>query len=150
MDHGAMIVTSEREFITAMIPHHEEAVASAKMMLASNDRNPAVKDISTTIISTQEKEIATMKQWYKDWYGIEYTGAATYIPMMRDLSTLSGDARNEAFLKDMILHHQGAITMARSATPYVEHDEVRVLIENIITTQTAEIARMEQIISASD
>ena len=43
----------------------------------------------------------------------------------------------------MIPHHQGAIDMARYLTG-AEHEELRKLGEEIIKTQSAEIATMEQ------
>lgn len=53
-------------FITEMIAHHEGAVEMAKLS-AANAKHDEIKQLSNDIISAQEKEIAQMKQWQKDW-----------------------------------------------------------------------------------
>ncbi|MCA9354561.1 MAG: DUF305 domain-containing protein, partial [Candidatus Kaiserbacteria bacterium] len=54
----------------------------------------------------------------------------------------SGEAIDRAFLSDMIMHHMGAIMMARSVEPHIEHDEIKNLAANIIKTQSEEINEM--------
>ncbi|HET6747353.1 MAG TPA: DUF305 domain-containing protein [Candidatus Saccharimonadales bacterium] len=53
-------------FINEMINHHQGAIDMAKM---SVDRasHKEIKDLSNTIITAQEKEIAEMKQWQDMW-----------------------------------------------------------------------------------
>ncbi|MEZ0395701.1 MAG: DUF305 domain-containing protein [Anaerolineales bacterium] len=46
------------------------------------------------------------------------------------------------FLDSMILHHQGAVEMARQALEQAEHPELRALAEAILAAQEAEIAQM--------
>ncbi len=145
MDHGMMMVTSEKEFLTEMIPHHEEAVATAKEVLARGATTPEIKTLMENIVTAQEKEIADMKTWYQAWYGTAYQPSGTYEPMMRDLSTLSGAALDKAFLEDMVMHHMGAIMMAHSVAGYIEHEEVRTLTKAIIETQSNEIQLMRQL-----
>lgn len=53
-------------FIEGMIAHHEGAVEMAKLS-AENAKHEEIKTLSENIISAQEKEIAEMKQWQKDW-----------------------------------------------------------------------------------
>ncbi len=43
MDHGMMVVSSEKEFIEEMIPHHQEAVDTAKQVLARGATTPEIK-----------------------------------------------------------------------------------------------------------
>ena len=59
----------DKEFITQMIEHHQGAIDMAKQaqMNAGHDE---IKNLSTEIITAQEKEINQMKQWQMDW---EYT-----------------------------------------------------------------------------
>lgn len=56
----------DEAFIANMIVHHEGAVNMAKLS-ATNAKHEEVKNLSETIIAAQEKEIAEMKQWQKDW-----------------------------------------------------------------------------------
>lgn len=46
------------------------------------------------------------------------------------------------FLDSMIVHHQGAVTMARQALEQAGHSELRALAISILTAQDAEIAQM--------
>ncbi len=49
-------------FICSMIPHHRGAIDMAKAELAHGD-DPWAKELATTIIAAQEKEIADMLAW---------------------------------------------------------------------------------------
>lgn len=143
MDHSAMMVKSERAFLEGMIPHHQEAVDTAREVAARGGSTPEIKKLAEDIIVAQEKEIAMMKEWYRDWYGTEYVeDKDAYTPMMRDLSSLSGAALDAVFLEDMIMHHMGAIMMAESVQSYIENEEITTLTTTIIETQMVEIQLM--------
>jgi uncharacterized protein (DUF305 family) len=146
MGHGMMMVQSEREFLTEMIPHHEEAVTTAKEVLARGGTTEEIRTLATNIITAQEKEIADMKSWYEAWYSTPYTPSGTYQPMMRDLENLSGTALDRAFLEDMIMHHMGAIMMAEGVSRHIEHSEIRTLSQSIISTQSTEITTMKRLL----
>jgi uncharacterized protein (DUF305 family) len=145
--HDMMMVKSERAFLEGMIPHHQEAIDTAKEVLARGATTPALKTLAQNIITAQEAEIASMKTWYQDWYNEPYQDKNTYMPMMRDLTTLSGAALDTVFLEDMIMHHMGAIMMAQSVEPHLEHQEMETLTTNIVTTQSAEIEQMKEILT---
>lgn len=55
-------------FINAMIPHHEGAVKMGKDAL-QKAQHKEIKALAESIIHSQEKEIAQMQAWRKDWYG---------------------------------------------------------------------------------
>jgi uncharacterized protein (DUF305 family) len=145
MDHGMMMVSSEKEFITEMIPHHQEAVDTAKEVLARGATTPEIKSLMENIVSAQEKEIADMKTWYEAWYGTPYQPSGNYKPMMRDLEGLNGKEIDKVFLEDMVMHHMGAIMMAHSVQAYIEHDEIKILTKAIIDSQSAEIELMRRL-----
>lgn len=63
--------------------------------------------------------------------------------MMRGLDGATGDTFDKAFLAEMIIHHQGAITMAERALLDAKHPEIKTLAQNIITAQKAEIKQMQ-------
>jgi len=147
MDHSMMMVSSEREFLTGMIPHHQEAVDTAKEVIERGGSTPEIKTLVENIVVAQEAEIAEMKKWYQDWYGVPYEEKIEdYQPMMRELAELSGVELDKRFLEDMIMHHMGAIMMARSVQPYIEHQEVEDLTEAIVETQMNEIELMRQLL----
>jgi uncharacterized protein (DUF305 family) len=58
------------------------------------------------------------------------------------LDQLSGDAFDQAFLQQMIVHHAMAVMMAEPVVQGAVHPEVSNLAANIITAQTNEIAEM--------
>jgi uncharacterized protein (DUF305 family) len=152
MDHSKhsmmdMSVSSEREFIEHMIPHHQEAVDTAKEVLARGATTPEIRSLVEGIVNAQEKEIADMKNWYQAWYGEAYTDKGVYTPMMRDLTNLSGAKLDKIFLEDMIMHHMGAIMMAKSVTPHIGHNEMTLLSKAIIDSQTTEIATMRTLLT---
>jgi|GEM_PF-361859 len=141
-----MMVASEREFLQEMIPHHEEAVATAKEVVARGGSTPDIKTLAENIITAQEKEITDMKTWFKNWYGTDYVADGKYQPMMRPLTDLSGAALDKVFLTDMIIHHRGALMMANSVSSHIEHPEMTTLVGNIKTTQSAEITEMQNLL----
>ena len=63
--------------------------------------------------------------------------------MRANLTGLSGDAFDKEFISEMIVHHQGAITMAKLAAAQAKHQEVKDLANNIISAQTNEITQMQ-------
>jgi uncharacterized protein (DUF305 family) len=53
-------------FINEMIDHHQGAIDMAKMS-ATRANHKEIRDLSSAIITAQEKEITEMKQWRKAW-----------------------------------------------------------------------------------
>lgn len=64
--------------------------------------------------------------------------------MNKQLEGLSGDDYDKAFIEMMIVHHQGAIDMAKISDTRAKHDEIKQLSKDIITAQEKEITEMKQ------
>lgn len=60
------------------------------------------------------------------------------------LAGKTGDAYDKAFIEGMIVHHEGAIAMAKQSASSAKHEEIKKLSENIITAQQDEISQMKQ------
>jgi len=58
----------DKAFIEEMIPHHQMAVMMAQMLQSSTSR-PEMKQLAKDIIEAQTKEINSMREWYRQWYG---------------------------------------------------------------------------------
>ena len=63
--------------------------------------------------------------------------------MMKNLEGKTNAAFDEVFLRDMIIHHEGAVAMAKAALTSTERPEILTLAEAIITAQNQEISQMK-------
>lgn len=63
--------------------------------------------------------------------------------MMTTLQGKTGDDFDKTFIAEMIMHHQGAISMAKLASAQAKHQEVKDLANGIISAQTSEITEMQ-------
>lgn len=63
--------------------------------------------------------------------------------MSDSLRGKTGDEFDEAFLSNMIEHHQGAIDMANLAKKNAKHQEILDLADDIVAAQTREIQMMK-------
>lgn len=159
MDLGAADANYDLRFIDSMLMHHQGAVVMAKKALEKSKR-PEIKQLANNIIQAQNKEINQMKEWRKAWYPqassqpVAYTGAdKPGMPMStkQHESTMMSEDLGAAddqfdlrFLNAMIPHHEDALVMAKDALSKFKHPEIKQLHQNILTSQQAEIAQMQQ------
>ncbi len=64
--------------------------------------------------------------------------------MMQNLDGKTGDELDEAFLRDMVPHHQGAVKMAKILLEGTEREEMKVFANDVINAQSGEIDMMKQ------
>ncbi|MBX9717286.1 MAG: DUF305 domain-containing protein [Microbacteriaceae bacterium] len=145
-------------FVQMMIPHHQQAVEMSDLILGNPDVDPEVAALAEQIKAAQDPEIELMMQWLEDW-GVSSMGGMEGMDgmsgmdgMMSDeqlasLESASGPEASTLFLELMIEHHQGAITMAEDVIANGQSAQVRDLAEQIITSQTAEIDTMNELLS---
>ncbi|MAU33832.1 hypothetical protein CL689_04805 [Candidatus Saccharibacteria bacterium] len=57
-------------------------------------------------------------------------------------ANLKGDAFDEAYIADMLAHHEGALNMSEQAMAVTAHEEIRTLASNIVQSQSAELMKM--------
>lgn len=130
-------VKDDKSFLEEMIPHHQEAVdTSIKILNSTSD--PELKVFVQKVITDQNKEINEMKTWHKDWFGKEYTTNQNYKPMMTEMSGKTGKDLDKAYIKGMIMHHEGAIEMAKKIKTITQKPELLTTANNIISSQETE------------
>lgn len=143
MNHESMKITSEKDFIEKMIPHHQEAVDSSVLLLQKTT-NPELIQFLNGVVSLQTKEIQDMQAWYKEWYGSDVVPFAEYQKMMSDFATSTPEEAEQMYIKDMIGHHMGAIQMANDLLALEPtRTELLEFAEGIIRVQADEISKLQ-------
>lgn len=156
MGRGAQSQDLDQRFIIAMIPHHEGAIAMAKVALERSKR-PEIISLANGIISAQQKEIDDMRSWYQSWYGsappasvsgrsgMGMVGGMHMDGMtgdMDELATVADADFDREFIDQMIPHHEMAIMMVQMMLGGTERAEMKQLADNIVTSQSREIEMM--------
>lgn len=137
----------DQHFIVQMIPHHDGAIEMAKIALERSKRKE-VLSLAQGIIEAQQKEIDDMRSWYQSWFGSAppQGGMGMHMEGMEgDTSVLANVAPadfDREFLEQMIPHHEMAIMMAQMLQSSTERSEMKVLADNIISSQSREIEMM--------
>jgi uncharacterized protein (DUF305 family) len=65
--------------------------------------------------------------------------------MAKQMVMHNGKYSDKAFIDAMVPHHQGAIAMAQVALENAEHEEIKELSRNIVSTQQSEIEELKSI-----
>ncbi|MGK5534140.1 DUF305 domain-containing protein [Streptomyces sp. URMC 129] len=156
--HNAADVT----FAQAMIPHHQQAIEMAELAL-DQASSEDVQALAEEISAAQAPEIATLTEWLEAW-GEEvpagntedHAGHAGHdmpamngmlsADQMAELADASGTDFDTAFLELMIEHHEGAVEMARDEQADGSYEPATSMAEDIVTTQSAEIERMNELL----
>lgn len=165
MDHGSSASPSSPEasgevfnaademFATMMIPHHQQAVDMADMLLSKGDIAPDVVALAEQIKGAQAPEIETMVGWLEEW-GVPYDESADMGSMdhgggmmsdedMAALESASGVDATRIFLEGMTVHHEGAIEMAQVELDNGFNPDALELAQLVIDGQTSELETME-------
>lgn len=138
-------------FVTMMIPHHQQAVEMADLVLGKDGLDARVADLARRIMAAQQPEIDRMRGWLAAWGGHRAGGGRRDGPRHgHDVRVRPGLLREapaaeagRLFLQQMIAHHEGAVAMAEEALAGAQTPEVRALAQQVIDDQTAEIAEMK-------
>ena len=151
---------ADAAFASNMIPHHEQAVAMAKLA-AMRAADPRVKDLAARIEAAQGPEIAMMNGWLTAWnvpsaegdhgmdHGMDHGDTMAGMMSEADMTNLAagnGADFDKAFLAMMIAHHEGALTMAETELKSGSNGDAKSLAQSIIHGQTKEIAEMKTIL----
>lgn len=156
------------DFMTGMIGHHAQAIVMSRLA-PTHDASPSIRILAERIINAQVDEIALMQMWLRDRGRVPpdpldtaqahtgHHGSHAMMPGMltqeqlADLDAARGKEFDKLFLRYMIMHHQGAVTMVKDllAVPGAAQDETTFkLASDINADQQTEIARMQQMLFA--
>jgi uncharacterized protein (DUF305 family) len=140
---------SDKAFIDAMVPHHQGAIAMAKVAL-KNAEHQEIRELSHNIISSQQTEIEELKSVKQEEFGTSQVPMEMSPKQMRGMgmmdpqSLADEDPFDEAFVEAMIPHHQSAIDMAKVANQESENPHITQLAGNIVSAQKGEIEQMRR------
>lgn len=167
MDHGsssspsavmAQFNDADVMFAQMMIPHHQQAVEMADMILAKDDIDEGVLTLAEDIKAAQQPEIEQLQGWLDEWGqdsdsdtesmdGMDHGGGMMSDEDMQTLEAATGADASRLFLEQMTMHHEGAITMAQDEVDNGQNADAVALAQTIIETQTAEIATMQELLA---
>lgn len=142
------------EFVTAMVPHHAQALEMAELA-PERAADPRVRAMADRIAAGQGPEIAAMQAWLAGHglpeadthadHGHE-TGGMVTGEQMTQLLAAEGEQFDRLFLTRMIAHHEGALEMA-DRLGQGTHPLVMDMAKDVAATQTFEIARMQEVLA---
>ncbi|MFI5473580.1 DUF305 domain-containing protein [Streptomyces cacaoi] len=155
-------------FAQGMLPHHQQALEMAELA-ADRASSTEVKDLASRIEKAQDPEIRTIGGWLTSWGedvptssdstkesmpGMDHSAGAGMPGMMDgsdmdELEKASGTDFDTMFLTMMIDHHEGAVAMATTERSKGEYGPATSMADDIITAQTAEIAKMNKLLGNS-
>ena len=167
MDHGssssspssseasADFNAADEMFVTMMIPHHQQAIEMADLILGKDGIDERVVTLAQQIKDAQQPEIETMQGWLAEW-GVssddmdmgemEHGGGMMSDEDMAALESASGAEAAPLFLEQMIAHHQGAIEMAETELANGKNADALALAQAVVDTQSAEIETMQDLL----
>lgn len=135
-------------WVRKMIEHHQGAVDMSRAVLAL-DPTPEVKRMAEITIDRQSKEIEELRSLIREG-APDPASARLYMAadaeMMRGMMAANGAEASEAWIRKMIEHHRGALTMSDVVLGQNPPAEVRRLAEQTKVDQAREIAEMEQML----
>ncbi|WP_100812085.1 DUF305 domain-containing protein [Microbacterium sp. BR1] len=150
---AADVNDADMQFTMMMIPHHEQAVEMADMILGKDGIDGQVVTLAEQIKAAQGPEIELMESWLDDWDtpmgdmdGMDHGGMMSDTDMQA-LEVATGAEASRLFLEQMIVHHEGAIKMAQTEVDNGQNTDVIAIAEAIIASQTTEIDTMEDILA---
>ncbi len=165
-DSARMIVSdADADFMTGMVHHHAQALVMSALA-PTNSSSAAIKTLTGRIINAQKDEISVMQRWLRErGRPVPQVGANASMTMDQDHSmhmpgmlspqqidslTLAHNGEyDRLFLRYMIQHHNGAVTMVHElfATDGAAQDDfVFKLASDIQVDQITEVARMQKML----
>jgi uncharacterized protein (DUF305 family) len=140
---------ADKTFVADMTPHHALGVRMADMALAKAD-DVRVREFGFTMARYQQAEFNQLSAMATSWKANPSGHAHGMLtPADEDaLAALNGRAFDKAWLKQMIIHHEGAVAMATSEVATGSDAKAKAIAANVATVQTKEITKMKAVLAA--
>ncbi|MGW6390262.1 DUF305 domain-containing protein [Streptomyces sp. NPDC055103] len=144
--------SADFRYVQMMVVHHRQALVMTELA-PQRARSTQVKKLAERISAAQLPEIGAMEGWLttnggpREQSGHDHhsmPGMATEA-QLKQLRSAKGAAFDELFLKLMITHHEGAVTMAAEVLSEGNNVLVEEMANDVITQQTSEINRMQSL-----
>lgn len=141
----------ELQFLDTMPMHHKMAMDMANLV-ESRSSHAELKAMAKKMIEEQQKETAQLKGWREQWYSGKPEAMNMMMPGMSEsmkgmsmdkLSAAKGDEFDRMFIDMMSQHHMGAIKMAKTAEPKLQHAELKDFAKKLQAGQKEELAQMK-------
>ncbi|MEV0123816.1 DUF305 domain-containing protein [Streptomyces sp. NPDC050703] len=134
-----------------MIEHHGQALTMTGLA-PQRASSTGVKRLASRIGAAQRPEIGAMKRWLKRHGGPREQHGHDHATMpgmasdaqLRQLRAAKGEAFDRLFLKLMITHHDGAVSMAADVLSEGNDIQVEEMANDVVAQQTSEIGRMRR------
>ncbi|MFI7316445.1 DUF305 domain-containing protein [Streptomyces venezuelae] len=134
-----------------MIVHHGQALEMTDLA-PERAESKRVKRLASRIAAAQRPEIGAMKGWLKKHGGPREHAGHDHATMpgmadaaqLKQLRAAKGKAFDELFLKLMITHHSGAVTMAADVLSEGNNIQVEEMANDVVAQQSSEIGRMRE------
>ena len=148
---NAAKAATELQFLETMPMHHKMAIDMANLV-ESRAAHAELKALAKKMIEDQQKETAELKGWREQWYAgkpeamnMKMTGMSDSMKgmSMEKLAAAKGEAFDLMFIDMMSQHHSGAIRMAQTAGPKLQHAEVKDFAKKLAAGQKEELAQMK-------
>lgn len=131
---------ADRAFLEGMIPHHQGGVELGKAA-AEMSEHEELKELGQDVDEAQSREVEQMRAAYQRLFG--EAAPEEEMKMGDSMAKLeAADPFDEAFIDELIPHHQEAIKMAREEIAGGSDDELKELAGSIVETQSKEIEDM--------
>lgn len=143
------------QFVKMMIPHHQQALRMAEIVLPKQGPDPQVRQMTEKIQREQRLEIATMQSWLGAWnagsaMSLEQAQGMQGLLSPDDLAALEhadGAAASKLFLHQMIAHHEGAVSMSQPEIQGGENPQAKQLAHSIVQSQNQQIQHMQSMLN---
>ena len=159
-DNSAYLTTDTGNIFAVYMTLHHEAAIITSSGIKDITADPKVADLAGRIIKAQSIEVQEMQDLIKsdtltgnDSAVFQKNMETIMSNMMKKMDIPSGkltpDQATQVFLENMIVHHEGAVEMAKAYLKTGKNKKLLNIAKNILATQPGEIKEMQSLLKNS-